>query len=675
MSDDEFDHTESQTGAGDDGEFHFEMDEDVAQMEAKVKNAKDGLQIFVDARPGMFRPNQAGEIPFQVSMKLIARMMRKKVITSSRTMIGLSFFGTRNAQNPQNYQHLYDFIGLDVPAAGKILQVENFAEWSESAQRSFKEKIGSLETTQNTGELVENLLAFSTFAFREQKLTTGDSRRVWIFTNDADPCQHEPASKEKTLVRAKDMRRSGEEITVWVAENEDDRVFDFGKFWRKVTRPTSADASSSDHQSQSQSQSQSLSLDLYDDEDLDTACVFIPTEAEVIELVDNSKKKEFAKRTLASIPLNLGHNVEIGVRAYAIVLEQKLPTAIKIEQSTGRPVTTKTKWICADTVGYLSQDQILYTSTYGGVDRVLFTNEDKKRVKRFAPAGIQLLGFKPLKELEVWMNMRAPYLIRPDEKAVKGSNRAFIALVGEMITQKVFGVARLIMNKSAAPKLCALVAQEEVCERDSGEVITPMGLLVIQLPYANDVRTPSFPEPMEQASPHQVELAKKAISFLCNQDEFDPRKYENPALQKLWTHLEAHALDKRDLTWEESKNDLLQLPNEEDLLFDQEFVSAMQAFNNSYGGAGELEAKKRAPSTTARKRTKTTEDDDEDKPKRTKKGPLDHSSVDWKQKASDGTLSKLTVEELKTYFDANGLKKPKKKQDYIDEITNRELAS
>ena len=653
LVDDDFQDETQGGGDGEDAEFQFQQeDEDLKDLETVTKTAKDGLILAIDCRKNMFKPYpETGKTPWSLAMTIASKLMRRKVITGAKTQLGVLFWGTRETLNQNKFEHIYDFMSLDSPSAGKISQLDTYAELNESTKAVFDQKIGHQTDEKQTGVTLETMLWLSAFFFSDGKYTKNDSQRIWIFTNDDYPCKMNPDSKQKVIVRAKDLEKAGQEITLWTMKKRGDKSFDINLFWNDVlNRPEEVD------------------------DDQDNRAIWVTSESDLNEYMDQSRKKEFAKRTLVSIPLILGPNVEIGVKLYAIILETKLPNAIPLEEQTGKPLKISTRWICNDQATYLSPDQILNTTRYGGGSRVLFSSEDRKRVKRFAPASIAILGFKSLKELPDWQSVRAPYLLRPDEKSVRGSAKAFVALLGETLAQKKFAVARFIANKSASPKLVALVPQEEQLDQETNEVIVPMGFLAIVLPFADDIRIPSFPEPFAEATHDQVEQAKKVVQRLSNTKPFDPREYENPALQKFWASLEALALDKKDDSsgWKETENDLLRFPNEEELVFDQEFVQDAQAFSDSYGGPGEVETKKK--STPKKKRTSPTppdEDELDEAPKQrktTKKKDIDTSDINWKELAENDGLSKLTVADLKVYLEMYKLPKGGKKADLIDRI-------
>ncbi len=50
---------------------------------------------------------------------------------------------------------------------------------------------------------------------------------------------------------------------------------------------------------------------------------------------------------------------------------------------------------------------------------VLFGTDELLRLKQMRPAGLELLGFKPRECLKAHHNLRAPYFIYPNERAIR----------------------------------------------------------------------------------------------------------------------------------------------------------------------------------------------------------------------------------------------------------------
>jgi ATP-dependent DNA helicase 2 subunit 1 len=83
--------------------------------------------------------------------------------------------------------------------------------------------------------------------------------------------------------------------------------------------------------------------------------------------------------------------------------------------------------------------------------------DELTKIKNVTNVQLQLKGFKPMKCLKDYHNLRSPTFIYPDEEAVQGSYAAFIALHRAMLQQNKFAVA--FYGSRASSQLVALVPQ------------------------------------------------------------------------------------------------------------------------------------------------------------------------------------------------------------------------
>ena len=106
-------------------------------------------------------------------------------------------------------------------------------------------------------------------------------------------------------------------------------------------------------------------------------------------------------------------------------------------------------------------------------------------MKRFGPAGVTILGFKPLEALKPWQNIKSAYFMFPDEALYKGSTKAFLALCFSMCERKVFALATMIGRKNEPPKLVALLPQKECYDDEREEVgLDVVYILSVYTPYS-----------------------------------------------------------------------------------------------------------------------------------------------------------------------------------------------
>lgn len=108
-------------------------------------------------------------------------------------------------------------------------------------------------------------------------------------------------------------------------------------------------------------------------------------------------------------------------------------------------------------------------------------------MRNFGEPILRILGFKPIKALKFWHNIRSSYFIYPSDATVTGSTRTFASLHKKLLKDELMAVAWLIPRKNQAPTFAAIVPQAE--EIDETEAQTnPPGMHCIILPFLDDIR-------------------------------------------------------------------------------------------------------------------------------------------------------------------------------------------
>ena len=115
--------------------------------------------------------------------------------------------------------------------------------------------------------------------------------------------------------------------------------------------------------------------------------------------------------------------------------------------------------------------------------------------------GLTILGFKPRESIPFFHSIDRPYLIYPSDADVQGSIDAFARLHASMLRKNVLAVGEVLFRKYWQSRLVAIFPLEK--SADEEEAGKPAGMLVIQLPFEDDVRTIA----PDEAS---IELERKA---------------------------------------------------------------------------------------------------------------------------------------------------------------------
>ncbi|MEW5314223.1 MAG: hypothetical protein WDW38_005736 [Sanguina aurantia] len=177
-------------------------------------------------------------------------------------------------------------------------------------------------------------------------------------------------------------------------------------------------------------------------------------------------------------------------------------------------------------------------------------------IKATKPRGLKILEFHPISDLRPENLMTQPRFLYPNEKDVKGSNKAFVALYHALSTQNKLALCREVANKRSAPRRVALVPQPEVVDED-GMLLEPAGLLVYVLPFLDDVRHPETdPKLLMRGGLHNdpdVQITRAddvhiAAAFKLVEDttldygEFSLAKIHNPAVERHFRAIESISL-------------------------------------------------------------------------------------------------------------------------------------
>ena len=159
-----------------------------------------------------------------------------------------------------------------------------------------------------------------------------------------------------------------------------------------------------------------------------------------------------------------------------------------------------------------------------------------------------LIGFKPKSLIKPYHNLRTSYFLYPDEEHISGSSQYFDALISELSEQKLVGIVKLVPRNNQELRFAALFPQQEHYDEED-HFQTPPGFHMIILPFSDDIVNFSGDKTVTEPSPvssELVALTKMLVNNLTIHD-FDFRNFENPSLQKFYSHLQAHALMEKDV--------------------------------------------------------------------------------------------------------------------------------
>jgi ATP-dependent DNA helicase 2 subunit 1 len=357
----EFDQQQNFWGSAFDleGEADFPLNE--------TKN-KDSVIFLVDFTAAMFEWRNVGEEEegnqqqhYANTINLILAAIKKKIISSPDDEVGICLFGTRKlAVNDNSFPGIHKFQALEQPGAQMIKSIESLL------QPERIEEIGP-----GTAEIVQfdKALWACSSMFSESGVHR-TYKRIMLFT-----CNDEPYSDNSARLRAiqkgKDLRDLDIELELFPM-NKAQSNFNFMKFFKEICY-VEAD--------ESPENLNRIFQDKFED------------------LRNRLMKKQFKKRALGSIPLELGDNIQLAVKIYCMYREQKKDAAVMLDKETNEKVTSRTRWVSADTGEYLDpKTDIAKYYPYGG-----------KRILQQNPVEYMQLGLSKNDNQRRTLTQRKPY--------------------------------------------------------------------------------------------------------------------------------------------------------------------------------------------------------------------------------------------------------------------------
>ncbi|KAL9937407.1 hypothetical protein V8E36_003816 [Tilletia maclaganii] len=306
-------------------------------------------------------------------------------------------------------------------------------------------------------------------------------------------------------------------------------------------------------------------------------------------------ERQMPKRVTFNTTMTIGEQVHIDIKGYAMFAKAHRGTPVRmVELSDGAygEVAAKVVPVCEDTGQMLKPKQDIETafsfgaaaaaasihsallaeraaasrdepgqdisepadlgSVPGSFGRGLakFSKEEVREMREMGvPRGIRILGFKPKKRLEFWMNTKHAVFLYPDDETWAGSKRFFASLLQSMAKKKVFAEALCLPRTGTTPYYAAIWPREEQISVEGVQQAAP-GMFLIPLPFADDMRDNPYGTSM-RAKATEVEAAKAIVKkYTANRDadgkdaRFDPDLFENPALALHYATIRAVAFNR-----------------------------------------------------------------------------------------------------------------------------------
>lgn len=250
-------------------------------------------------------------------------------------------------------------------------------------------------------------------------------------------------------------------------------------------------------------------------------------------------------------------------------------------------------------------------------------------------ASLILLGFRHVDSIPLRFTLDRSYFLYPNEEMIKGSAVAFANLHAAMIRKNVLAVGEYLSRATATSRPVAVYPQQEVTEvgEDGASAIqvTPPGMILIELPFEDDIRVLEEDGGKVVPEEESIEAAMKLVRKLTIRD-FDLSMFENQALMQFWNYIEAVALE----TKARAPEDFEPILDEEAIL--EAAGDRINAFRDSLPQDVKVEK--------ATRKRKVVEDD---------------SGCDWVDLFRTNSISSCTVATLKKFLGSRGARLSGKK--------------
>lgn len=489
-----------------------EDDDDQRLADQMYAAQKEALLFVIDVSTSMLAPDDVVE---QNSVKhaldCAYRFLTYKIIANPNDMVGILLYGTETTQCPDTYgytacKNVFLLVDMDCPDAPKMRELRDILHDDSKFKR--------VCTPCPEKPTLTNVLFLANGMF-SQKAPNFNFKRIVLITDEDNPHANEKDIRRSTVTRARDLNDLGIKIEpIFISTMK--KPFDTRKFYDDIV--------------------------FQDDDDVEENLDLIQEgEQRLQQMMDRIKAKASPKRAIFSIPLEVAPGLHIGVKGYILYKEQKISKSTYIYNMGETPqfVKPETTNVCLDTSKVLEKTEIKRAFKFGD-ERVPFTDEELKAIKYVEDPIIRIIGFKSFDKLLFWHNIRASYFIYPSEANFVGSTRVFASLHKNLLEKRKWALGWFIPRKNANPSVVAMLASKEQYS-ESRLQITPPGIFIITLPFADDIRT--NPPAVVKRSPD--ELTEKMIEIIQHLGlaDYDPFKYQNPSLQWHWRTLQALALE------------------------------------------------------------------------------------------------------------------------------------
>lgn len=277
--------------------------------------------------------SQSDQTQFQMVWSVVLHSIRQKIISNPDDYVGVILFGSRESQNPNNFPHIYIHTPLQNLTASIIRKLDLLMDPDE-----FHQKIGSLsEKDVNSGKVeMDKILWVASSMFAEAAVGNCTKRILLLTNNDTPFNTNDTMSRMRAVQKGKDLRDLDITTDLIAVGKKPDahghpRSFNPLLFFKDI-------------------------LIYADDESMDSMNATFRTKFS--DLKEKLFKKNMKKRSLGSVPLQLGAGVNVGVKLYCMLRETRKESAVFLDKETNEKLDTQTRYLDTSTGAVLKDHEM-----------------------------------------------------------------------------------------------------------------------------------------------------------------------------------------------------------------------------------------------------------------------------------------------------------------------------
>ncbi|CAM9181670.1 unnamed protein product, partial [Ectocarpus fasciculatus] len=546
-----------------------ENDED--GLEDEFRSTEDHVLFLIDARSAMFARTEAGEAYIVNCLRVVQNVMKTKIVASERSRVGVILFGAVTVVTA-GVSQVVPLFSLDVPSATRLKALEDGAGLEDVLSTA-----GGVKTETASGQalcpLREALWACAqAFHAVGSKQRAGDSKRLWLFTNDDRPNDHDLSEQARIVQVARDCAETGVELSLWCMPPQGGAGGRGGSF--DTERFYSAGVDTSDGFAGDDGE-EILSLC-----DRIQSCGYAGFDAKDYKM----RRREHRKRRLGTLTLNLHRPGEggaaIAMGMYKLIHPASRPQYTYLQSHSNLPTKFTSVLMDTTTAAVLDEGQVSTYLDFNGL-RVPLTPGELKAVK--APDSSQgvptpyvnLLYFIPRDALSTELQLKDSTFLFPDDSTISSSMGLFRCLLRQLLSKGLVGVGHMQRTAGSEGRLVALLPCDEQTDADR-YMEQAGGLFAIPLPFIQDIRNvidPTTGESVISSEDPSIAAAMDLVKGMQFGASFRYTELENPGIQHFYAMLQAIALADDQCEWQAGTDDMLQ-PDAESLVKHESLITA-----------------------------------------------------------------------------------------------------